>query len=148
MKKIVLLGSLVVVLLALAGGGFFAYKTFLAPEEVVEAVDAPPEPKAAMGPIYVLDPFLVNLADQGRKGRFLKTSIHLELDSLNVTIELDAIKPKIRDSLLTLLSSKTSGELVTLADKERLRNEIIHRVNAYITAGNVVEAYFIEFVVQ
>jgi len=136
-------------LLALAGGGFFAYKKFLAPDETVEEpVAPPPEPKAAMGPIYALDPFLVNLADQRRKSRFLKVSIQLELDKDATMAELEAIKPKVRDSLLTLLSSKTSDELVTLADKERLRNEIIHRLNAFLMEGKVVEAYFIEFVVQ
>jgi flagellar basal body-associated protein FliL len=50
--------------------------------------------------------------------------------------------------MLTQLSSKTSAELSTVADKERLRNEMIHRLNAFLTAGKVVEVYFIEFVVQ
>ena len=100
-----------------------------------------------MGPVYPMDPFLVNLADQGRP-RFLKVVIQLELDADPVSAELDALKPKVRDALLTLLSSKGSADLVTVADKERLRNEILHRLNAFLSAGRVVEVYFTEFVVQ
>ena len=54
----------------------------------------------------------------------------------------------MRDSLLTLLSSKASADLVTVADKERLRNEILHRLNAFLSVGRVVEVYFMDFVVQ
>jgi flagellar FliL protein len=89
----------------------------------------------------------VNLSDPGRP-RFLKLVVHLELDSEAVSTELQTLKPKVRDAMLTLLSSKTSAELSTVADKERLRNEMIHRLNAFLTAGKVVEVYFIEFVVQ
>ena len=135
-------------LAVLGGGGFVAYqKFFAASPEPVEPVEAPPPPKVTMGPVYPLDPFLVNLADPGRP-RFLKVVVQLELDASSVADDLAALKPKVRDGLLTLLSSKTSADLVTVADKERLRNEMIHRLNAYLTAGHVVEVYFIEFVVQ
>ncbi len=108
---------------------------------------APPEPQVTMGPVYSLDPFLVNLADPGRP-RFLKLVMQVELNAQEVQVELETLKPKVRDSLLTLLSSKASADLVTIADKERLRNEILHRLNAFLSVGRVVEVYFMDFVVQ
>ncbi|MDF1555254.1 MAG: flagellar basal body-associated FliL family protein [Deferrisomatales bacterium] len=146
-KRILLIVFAVVVLGLLGGGGFFAYQMFLAPPPEEAVVEAPPEPRVTMGPVYALDPFLVNLADPGRP-RFLKLVMQVELDAQEVQVELDTLKPKVRDSLLTLLSSKASADLVTIADKERLRNEVLHRLNAFLSAGRVVEVYFMDFVVQ
>ena len=145
-KRIFLLLFLLVLLAGLAGGGFVAYRKFFPVQPPAEE-PPPPAPKVAMGPVYPMDPFLVNLADPGRP-RFLKVVIQLELDADPVSAELDALKPKVRDALLTLLSSKGSADLVTVADKERLRNEILHRLNAFLSAGRVAEVYFTEFVVQ
>jgi flagellar FliL protein len=145
-KRVILLFLLLVLLAGMAGGGFVAYRKFFPTQPPPEEPPAP-APKAAMGPVYPMDPFLVNLADPGRP-RFLKVVVQLELDADPVSAELDALKPKVRDALLTLLSSKGSADLVTVADKERLRNEILHRLNALLTAGRVVEVYFTEFVVQ
>ena len=146
-KRLILIVGALVLLLALGGGGFFAYRTFFAAPEPVEQPEEPPAPKVTMGPVYPLDPFLVNLADPGRP-RFLKVVIQLELSDEQVSAELDTLRPKVRDALLTLLSSKTSADLVTVADKERLRNELLHRLNAFLSTGKVVEVYFTEFVVQ
>ncbi len=147
-KRIILIVIALVVLAGLGGGGFFAYKTFFAaPEEPPPEEAAPPPPKATMGPVYPMDPFLVNLADPGRP-RFLKVMLQLELDNDAVAAELDTLKPKVRDALLTLLSSKASVDLTTVGDKERLRNEILHRLNAFLSTGQVVEVYFTDFVVQ
>lgn len=148
MKKRITLAALTLVTLGtLGGGGFFAYRTFFSDTEPAQQAEAPPEPGINMGPLYPLDPFLVNLADPGRP-RFLKLSAHLELDSDAVSSELDTLKPKVRDALLTLLSSRTIADLVTVGDKEKLRNDMIHRLNAFLTNGRVVEVYFVDFVVQ
>lgn len=147
-KRILLIVIAILVLGLLGGGGFFAYRLFLAaPPPVEEPKPATPEPGLVMGPVYALDPFLVNLADPGRP-RFLKLIMQVELSAAEVQMELETLKPKVRDSLLTLLSSKSSADLVTIADKERLRNEILHRLNAFLSVGRVVEVYFMDFVVQ
>ncbi len=143
--KHILLGLLLLLLLAAAvGGGVFAYRSLRPPGSPRGEA---PSPKVAIGPIYRLDPFTVNLADTGRS-RFLRVVLQLELDAPPAAAELDSIEPRVRDATLTLLSSKRSGELATVGDKERLRNEIIHRLNGLLSAGKVIEVYFTEFVVQ
>jgi flagellar FliL protein len=145
-KRVILLLVFVVLVAGVAGGGFVVYNK-IASRAASDAPPPPPPPKVTLGPVYPVEPFLVNLADPGRP-KFLKVVMQLELDSAAVVPELDGLKPKVRDSLLTLLSSKGSADLATVADKERLRNEIIHRLNAFLAAGRVVEVYFSEFVVQ
>lgn len=146
-KRVILLLVFVVLVAGVAGVAYVAYDTWVAPRAASDAAPPPPLPKVTLGPVYPVEPFMVNLADPGRP-RFLKVVLQLELDSSAVVTELDGLKPKVRDSLLTLLSSKGSADLATVADKERLRNEIIHRLNAFLSAGRVVEVYFTEFVVQ
>ncbi len=144
-RKHILLGLLLLLLLAAAvGGGVLAYRS-LRPLESSPGQD--PSPRVVIGPIYRLDPFTVNLADPGRS-RFLRVVLQLELDAPSAAAELDSIEPRVRDATLTLLSSKRSGDLATVGDKERLRNEIIHRLNGLLSGGKVIEVYFTEFVVQ
>ncbi len=146
-KRILLLVFALLFLALLGGGGFVAYQKFFAVSPEAEPSAPPVAPKVTLGPVYAMEPFLVNLADPGRP-RFLKLVAQLELDADPVTGELDTLKPKVRDALLTLLSSKLSEQLITVADKERLRNEMIHRLNTFLSSGRVVEVYFTEFVVQ
>jgi len=100
-----------------------------------------------MGPTSSLEPFVVNLADPGRP-RYAKIVVQLELDAEPAAGEIEGLKPKVRDSLIMLFSSKTSEEMTTVGGKETMRNEIIRRLNALLTTGKVVEVYFTEFVVQ
>ena len=156
--KLIIIG--VVVLLAVGGGGTFAWFKFLAPHKVeaktpeakseAKAGEAHPgEPGAAtakIGPILDLDPFIVNLADT--EPRFLKVTIKLELDGPAVKAEVSERIPQVRDALLILLSSKETQTLKPTAGKLQLRDEILQRINALLSTGQARNAYFTEFVVQ
>ena len=155
--KLIIIG--VVVLLAVGGGGTFAWFKFLAPHKVeaktpeVKTAEAhggeakPGEPGTAkIGPILDLDPFIVNLADT--EPRFLKVTIKLELDGAAVKAEVSERIPQVRDALLILLSSKETQSLKPTAGKLQLRDEILQRINALLSTGQARNAYFTEFVVQ
>lgn len=176
-KKIIIIAAGVGALLVLGGGGFFAYKKFFAKpaapvEEGAEAKHgeekgkeeakhgeekgkegegkgkeaAPGAANAFMGPTATLN-FVVNLSDPGRP-RFLKLVMDVELENEKSKNEIEMIKPKARDSIITLLSSKTTEELSTVGDKQKLKNEILHRLNSLMTSGKVREVYFTDFMVQ
>jgi flagellar FliL protein len=150
----------VVVLLLVGGGGAFAWFKFLAPHNKAEAKSdehkapevKPTEGKTEagtttkMGPIFDLDPFIVNLADA--EPRFLKVTIKLELDGPLVKAEVGERMPQVRDAVLLLLSSKETQTLKPTAGKLQLRDEILLRINALLANGQVKNAYFTEFVVQ
>ncbi|HAT49918.1 MAG: flagellar basal body-associated FliL family protein [Nitrospirae bacterium] len=148
--KIILL---VVGLLAGAGGGFFVGKGMgekkaaetqqLAP--AAEVVDK--DPNTMVGEMYKLDPFVVNLSEP-RGNRYLKSTIELEMDSEALKAELERRKAQLRDTILQLLTSKSSQELQALEGKFRLRDELLSRINAMLVNGTVTRVYFTEFVIQ
>ncbi|WP_027177051.1 flagellar basal body-associated FliL family protein [Desulfovibrio aminophilus] len=143
---------LAVLLLALGGGGFFAYKKFLAkpPADPAQAEQTQAEgqgkdgkeAKPAEGQVVSLPVFLVNLADPlGR--RYLKLAMDVEAKA-----EIAKNEAKIKDALLLLLSSKTYQELSTLDAKIQLKQDIVQRLNLILGNGKVVQVYFTDMVIQ
>ncbi len=96
---------------------------------------------------FALDPFLVNLADRGNV-RFLKTSFQLGLAQKPDEKNVETAVAAMRDSIITLLSSKTSEQVLTPQGKDKLRKQIRSRVNAVSPEFEVVEVYIVDFVVQ
>ncbi|MBW2609918.1 MAG: flagellar basal body-associated FliL family protein [Deltaproteobacteria bacterium] len=103
--------------------------------------------KKDIGPIYSLDNFIVNLVgDRGKN--YLKTQLALEMDNLKTKEEIDKQLPKFRDSILTLLSSKSNDDIKSMEGKFQLRAEIISMLNQHLRLGKIVNVYFTEFIVQ
>lgn len=100
-----------------------------------------------MGPVYPMDQFIVNLlSDSG--SRFLKTRIDLELSTESLMPEIEKKKPLIRDIIIRTLSSKTFEEVSTMKGKDRLKDEIVDRINEVLADGHLKNIYFTDFVVQ
>lgn len=150
---------LLVLLLGLGGGGFYAYSSgmldsFLNPPAEGEEAAAAAKAAAAAGGtapavqnIAKLPTFLVNLSDPlGR--RYIKLDLELEVVSPSVLAELEAQRPRIRDSLIMLLSSKTFSDLNVPEGKLLLKNEILDRINQTLGGPKVVQVYFESFVIQ
>ena len=156
---------IVVGVLALAGGGYFAYTNFFQEEAVEESAEGGKEGEEGadgadgadgekeeelppdVGVMFTMDPFVVNLA--GSKGkRFLKVTTTLELSSPEVNPEFEENLQKITDSILVLLSSKSFEDVYSVQGKFKLKDEITTRVNRFLVVGHVKDAYFTEFIVQ
>ena len=153
---------IVVGVLALAGGGYFAYTNFFQEEAVEESTEKDKngeeggegadgenaeELPPGVGVMFTMDPFVVNLA--GSKGkRFLKVTATLELSSPEVNPEFEENLQKITDSILVLLSSKSFEDVYSVQGKFKLKDEITTRVNRFLVVGHVKDAYFTEFIVQ
>ena len=89
-KPIGMIIGIIVGLLILGGGGYYAYINFFKekPAEVEETKEvAPVEKDVNLGVMFPLDPFVVNLAGSEGK-RFLKVTISLELSAPEVNLEL------------------------------------------------------------
>ncbi len=104
-------------------------------------------PKGAPGPIFDLDPFVVNLADAADV-HYLKVTVKLELDHPATAELLNQRVPQIRDAVLILLSSKESEAVRTAQGKLQLREDLLLKVNSLLPKGGVRGAYFTEFIVQ
>ena len=136
--------------LFLLGGGFMAWKSGLLSKpfkkEGTQSSDIE-ETKKEIGPIYSLETFIVNLIG-GRGKNYLKAKIDLELDSEKATEEIEKRLPQFRDSILTMLSSKSHEDVKTLEGKFQLRAEIISMLNQYLKKGKIRNVYFTDFIVQ
>ncbi|HEY2388659.1 MAG TPA: flagellar basal body-associated FliL family protein [Candidatus Binatia bacterium] len=103
--------------------------------------------KETASPILPLETFIANLSDEGGS-RYLKATFQIEFLGASVPPEITPRLPKIRDLLLTLLSSKSFDDVRTPEGKQQLREEIIARVNQVVERDVVKAVYFTEFIVQ
>lgn len=127
-KKLVVIGLVVALLLALAGAAAFV---LLGPqnhvddeEEAARPVASRPAPKPGMPPVYLpLEPFTVNLADRDAD-RYAQVGITLQLDDAKTAEQLKVYMPAIRNNVLMALAHKTADELLSREGKARLAAEI------------------------
>ncbi|TLD96103.1 flagellar basal body-associated protein FliL [Helicobacter jaachi] len=100
------------------------------------------------GPIDIT----VNLMTQTGK-RYLKTSMQFELDKdeakANATkAELDKKLPMLKDTIIEILSSKSIEDVATAKGKNRVKDEIVKRINEFLVDGKVSDVFFVAFVVS
>jgi flagellar FliL protein len=103
--------------------------------------------KPAVISVWPMDTFVVNIAETNGE-RYLKIVIQLEVSDPGVGPELEQLKPRIRDSILDLLTPKTYKDLIDPAGKQRLREDIAGRINNILQRGKVTKVYFTDFVIQ
>ncbi len=143
----ILLVIVAVVVLALAGGGFFFLTMTKKSEEAPKEEEVKQEKKDP-GIFYQFeDPFIVNLAEVNAE-RYLKVNPVFEVDKEEVLEEINKKLPEIKDILITIFSSKSLDDVMPLAGKDRLKQEIMDKVNEILSQGKVVGVYFSEFVIQ
>lgn len=138
------------------------------PEEEAEAVQK--------GAIIDLGEFTMNLADTTPKS-YLKASVAIEVTTLETDPmnqpqetgggghghgsapaadpkelfeqQMAQYKPAIRDSIITVLSSKTSDELATTTGKELAKEQITEQINAIFSGEReVLRVSFGQFIMQ
>ena len=158
-KPIGMIIGIIVGLLVLGGGGYYAYINFFQEKPVEEKpaegeeakeeapAEAPAEEDLSLGVMFPMDPFVVNLAGSEGK-RFLKVTIFLELSTPEVHLELKENIQKVTDSILILLSSKAFEDVYSVQGKFKLKDEITTRVNRFLVVGHIKDAYFTEFIIQ
>lgn len=100
--------------------------------------------KEFIGKLVPLETFLVNLSGaHGRK--LLKINMELEVNNGEVQEEIEKIKPKIRDYIIIIVSSKSFAEVSTKEGKDALREEIKNQINLFLTKGQINKVFFTEF---
>jgi len=102
---------------------------------------------AAPGPLFSLETFIVNLADQERS-RYLRVTMDLELAKSTDAAVINDRLSQVRDSILMILPSRQFGEIASMEGKIALRDQIIARLNSLFNKKVVTNIFFTEFVVQ
>jgi len=94
-----------------------------------------------------LDPFIVNLKGNGMK-RYLKTSIAIEVEQPVVKKELEMLIPKVRDTILFVLTSKSYNDLFSNEGKIALKHELTAHINRILSSGTIKAIYITDFIIQ
>lgn len=154
-KPILFIALAIVNMLVVAGVGFMVYmgkKKEAAQPNIESVIKGEHEQEAHekanpefIGKLIPLETFIVNLA--GSRGqRIVKINMELEVSNDDVSKEIDKLRPKIRDIILFIVSSKSYAEVATREGKDSLRDEIRDQVNLFLTKGQVARVYFTEFI--
>lgn len=150
-KKLLLL---IVFALLLIGAAAAAIVSLSGSDDADEAATraAAEAARKAAAPVYLsLEDFVVNLRDDDGD-HYLRVGIVLE-GSDQAAIDAAKIQmPRIRNSILLLLSSKTTEDISSLAGKEQLMREILVAARKPMPLGGptkgIESAYFSDFVIQ
>lgn len=128
---------LIVLLLVLALGGYFAYRY----QSGAKAQTV----KKHM--IVKVGEFVTNLAGSDNK-RFVKIQIDVETESEEAGRELIAKSSQMRDQVLLVLRSKTVADLSGPEGMRRLGQDLLEKTNQILTSGKALAIYFVEFAIQ
>lgn len=105
------------------------------------------ESKEFIGKLVPLETFLVNVA--GSRGRkLLKINMELEVTNAEVAEEVEKTKPRIRDYIIIIASSKSFAEISTTDGKNALREEIKNQINLILQKGQIKNVFFTEWIMN
>lgn len=148
-KKLVLF--IILPLLLLIGGLAGAYFAGLLDpllgkhEAPVEEAHEPAVPQTVF---FDLPQMLVNLNTGGKKNNYLKIAISLELTSQEDSVALQNLLPRVVDNFQVYLRELRVEDLRGSAGVQRLREELLLRVNKAVHPIEVRDVLFKEMLVQ
>ena len=140
--------TLIIIIVAacivLGAGGFVGFK-LLASKGGEE--EAKKEEVVVKTSIISLDPFVLNLSD---RGRYLKLTIQFEVTDETLQEAVTVKTPQLRDTIITLVSSKSLSSISSPKGKFQLKDELLFRANQIMGMEKDVikNLYFSEFVMQ
>ncbi len=97
---------------------------------------------------YDLPEMLVNISGGGRKASYLKISLSLELEDPAALVRVDQVLPRIVDGFQVYLRELRIEDLNGSAGLQRLREELLLRVNTAVQPVVVRDVLFKEMLVQ
>ena len=155
-----LMSLLIVALVAglAAGGGvaavlFFgggSHKAEAAPEAAAGEHGGKTDEAKAVSAVILFEPFVVNLADPAGN-RYLKLTLRTVVNDAQVAaaFEKDELtKARVRDRIISVLTSKMLQDIGNPSGKEALRRELTKEINTVLPHDAVQEVLFADFAVQ
>ena len=97
--------------------------------------------------LYTMEPVVVNLFDPTGK-RYLQISLAFELGDKKLEEEIKNNEPKIKDVIISVLSSKTPEEVLKAEAKEVIKNELLHKINSILGEEVVLNIYITQYIVE
>ncbi len=151
-NKAILLGT-IVILQALIAIGLtqFLIVPKLGVQDAAVGPDIPEEEEVAlpeMGVLVGLEEMIVTLRADGRKSRYLRININLEVQNQVAAQVVTQRLPQLRDIVIMTLSDREAAELSSPEGKKGLRDEIFRKIDDRMPPGILMNVYFSDLVVQ
>jgi flagellar FliL protein len=137
---------LALLMLNLGASGFTTFK--LMTRSAAEPAPSKPEAPTleVTGPLERLDPFVVNLDEPA--ARYLRTTLTLELESHDAAESVKHSLHPLRDMILAYLSGLHVADTLGTRGRDKLRSELMAKIEQLIGPHQVRRIFFDEFVIQ
>jgi flagellar basal body-associated protein FliL len=93
-----------------------------------------------------LEPFVINLADVQQRS-YLRVGVDLGL-SREIGRDENPPVARARDTILGILTQSQVDNLLTARGKDKLKDDVLHALQARLPELEVEEIYFTEFLIQ
>jgi flagellar FliL protein len=145
-KKVTLFVVLPLLLLGGVAGGLYASGML---DKLLGEADASTQAAAPKQTVfYDMPTLLVNLNSDGRQSSFLKLTVSLELNSKQDRKVMETMQPRIVDNFQVYLRELRIEDLQGSAGLQRLREELLLRVNTAVEDATVEDVLFKQMLVQ
>lgn len=138
--KIIIIG--VAVFLITIGASYFMLRSLISP-----LVPQKEETGGTLtGNLVSAGEFTTNINDEGGT-RFLKVEVFIEVGDAKVVDEINKFMPVIKDTILSILASKSVADL-DVSNQKAIKLEIKKSINAKLGGEIVKNVYFTTFIMQ
>jgi len=137
---------LIIIVVGLAVGTSFGIMKYLGKRSAAKN-EKKEEVKMDVGSVVSLESFTVNLV---KSNSYLQIEVSLELEKDNEFLneEVESRKAQIRDTIITILRSKTPDQVSSAEGEQQLKEEIKNEVDSLLTCGKIKSVYFTTFIMQ
>jgi flagellar FliL protein len=102
---------------------------------------------AKLGTNYEAGEYLTNINSEGGL-RFVKVKIIMELSNEKVKGELENKRPKVDDTIISILRNKSFEEFRQVDATDKLKTELKEKINTFLAEGRVENVFFTYFITQ
>jgi flagellar FliL protein len=143
-RTVLLIGIVLILGMGIGGAWFFLRQRAVHAEQRAES-------GSKVQAVLHLEEFIVNLGDT-EGGRYLRVGMELGLDHPigKEKTDKDQVSSNalIRDTILAVLCARKSYDLLSPDGKEKLKEDLVQRLQARIPELGAKEIYFTDFLVQ
>lgn len=97
--------------------------------------------------LFTTGEITANLSDPQNRS-YIKINIYLGYNYQKLQTELTDKTPQIRDAMLDILRSKKASDLNSQKSIDKMKDELISRINSILTTGKITSVYFSDILIQ
>lgn len=142
-----LIVAIALIIIASVGSAFTAYLILSGNDLPFVSASSDSQQKSDIGPTFDVGEFTVNMAGT-MPSRFIRTGIVLEFDDKSVINEAERRLPQLRDQIISILRGYSVADLNGENGVEKLKSSITDSINTILISGEIVDAFFVDLVIQ